>query len=242
MTTIIRANGVIANPQPGGLLLPRLGVSGVVARWHASGQGGPGAITTVKDVTGRGNDLPVTSGAVSVALVGGRPALDFGAAGAGNAASIASIQGTNKKRSIAVLFQLAAFPAAASYMLATTNPAGNNCGIGVVYGNNRICTYGNAGATLSSGAPTALNTWIAAVGTFDDDALQAGGNSSKIANGSNIVEGSITYAIPGTLAAFALRGNAALAPKFMDAAIFDRVLTNEEMGIVSAALLSQVAV
>lgn len=175
MNTIIRANGVIANPQPGGLLLPRLGVSGVVARWHASGQGGPGAITTIKDVMGRGNDLPVTSGAVSVALVGGRPALDFGAAGAGNAALIASIQGTNKKRSIAVLFQLAAFPAAASYMVATTNPAGNSCGIGVVYGNNRICTYRNAGATLSSGAPTALNTWIAAVGTFDDDALQAGG-------------------------------------------------------------------
>jgi len=35
MTTIIRANGVITNPQPGSLLLPSLGISGAIGRWHA---------------------------------------------------------------------------------------------------------------------------------------------------------------------------------------------------------------
>lgn len=227
MTLVIRSDSSIATPRRDSGVVPPLGVSGVVGRWHAlsiAGNAGD-AVTGWGDQSDSGLTLTPSgtgtatldeaSGARAVSLVGSR--------------LLASISGIILPNTftLALRVYLAENPAALSW-LAMTASTGTAAGIIAQHGGYRA--YGDTSTNNFTGS-VAKPAWSTLVATFN-----APNQLGKIAlNGGTPVAGTQGWTNPNPARQVRLSGGGTTSgAKFREVVILDHIATDAEMATLAA--------
>lgn len=233
MTLIIRTPDVLTDPRPGAVVLPDLGVEGIVARLHArSAAVAPGQpVTQVADSSGNGNDFVATEAGVVVGTRSGVTVLDMSTT-AGRMATTTNL-GLPKARTLAVLAYVAPPATTGTYQFMRGNNSGSNAlAISVMAGDTpRLAMYGGSGSyprTLGEVTP----------GFHVMMAVMATGGTGTVVLDAEARTGAFTYDNPadgpGNI------GLAGIGLEVVDAVWIDHALDAEEITDLTDAFTAQI--
>jgi hypothetical protein len=229
MTLVIRTPGTLTNPRPGTVLLPSLGIDGVLVRLHAANaQGAVGAdLTTVGDGAGSGNLATLVEGTGKIGERDGVRTIDLSQNVDVGRLSIALRGGAaSKDRTFAMLAYVGKYLSAGAAQFMYQG------GSALSIANGRLAPYAGGARTNSTGAVHV--GWHTLIGV-----LRADQTSTAVLDG---VETTGPFGYPNPAAGpFEIRGYSTLALEFTDAVFIDRAITSPEYPILHAALLAQLA-
>lgn len=234
MTTIIRSDAVLSRPMPGMQLLPSLGISGIMHRWHGDTARGSinGSVTEVGDAAG-GAHLGTVEGQVILRETNGRRYIDLGVGDATrNRISGGGAKSTPDAFTLAALVYFEpswSISGAAASVLATQD--GNSHGIGVSPAEGKVSAYAGGAILATSAVPAG---WHSVVVSYNRNGVE----TITVDNGAP-VQGEVHGNTFAAMSAFGLVGRPALKVRFLDAAVIGHELTAAQRGIVHTALLAQ---
>lgn len=229
MTVIIKGDTTLSNPTPGYIILPDLGVSGIVARFNARtliGVAGD-AISQVPDASGNGRNLALVSGTPQIGVRSGVKTISLAA---GATLASADYTGISLQRTLSLAGYFGGNAAATNLTFQSFGSAGG--GAISHLNNGRFASYGNASPFPSSAVVT-KPAWLRVIATLD-----SAGSVGKIVVNGVIVSGTIAVSgTPGTK--LSLVATAAMLLEVVDATMFDHVLSDVEIGVLDASLAAQ---
>lgn len=237
MTTIIRSDVKLSAPKAGTMILPDLGISGVLHRYHAETVlAKPGdLVTRIEDSVGSGH-LDTVGGAVRMAQSAkGKRYLDFSA---GNTTNVigGSFTQNYTAYTLVALYYWEQIPAAATNAIGTTVQGGTNMGMNLLSGDKfGVGTWTPGTGTVS--IAKSINTtagWHTIMVAYD----KAGDEMAAIDGQINRGDGK---GVPlESLTGFALRGPAGVNARIVEASYVNHVLTDAEVATVHSRLVAQI--
>lgn len=223
MTYVIRAATAMTNPPAGKVILPPLGVTGVMVRWDAStlAQADGETVTSLLDESGNGRHMTSTSGTPKVATLGGVKCVDLST---GPAVIQSAAFTANRSKTLAFSFRVTgASPGNAQIF--------SHAGTLMYVSNGKIYAY-KTGALSGGSANITTSVWHTGIAVLNYEA-----QTGKIAYDGVITPGTITYAeADATSAVFKLASTGSMALAFRAAVMLDHAATDTEIAALHAAL------
>lgn len=245
MTTIIRSNVTLSSPQPGSVILPALGVSGITHRWSAEHiEGKPGAVVErVPDAIG-GVELAASGGtAILRQSASGKRFIDLSSeisAGAtyqqnrlvGGASSDSNVAFT-----LAGIIYWEKISSGQSYGVLNTSNSPSTQALSLDAQNGRISCYaGNSGVIISTG-PTTKTGWHTCTVSY-----KANGEEVLCLDNGAIVRGEVHTTTAGapitavSINSFGISGRPDTKVKVSEYAFINHALTDAEIRAAHTAM------
>lgn len=239
MTTIIRSDVKLSAPKAGTLVLPTLGISGVLHRWHAENAQGAlnGAVTSVPDSVGAAPLITVAGSPTIKEGANGRRYLDLAGGSSDNTISSDVLTQDYTSFSLAALYYWDTLPVGGSFPAITTIPAmANNSALNLLDNRYSTGTWNSGGTAIVTPALTPARTggWHTVFIGYDKT-----GNEMAAMDGIAATRGQ-GGGTSDAITKFALRGRPALHSKIVEAVYVDHVLSNAEITTLHNSLIAQI--
>lgn len=245
MTTIIRSNVTLSNPQPGSVILPSLGVSGITHRWSAEHvEGKPGAVVErVPDAIG---EVPLAASGGAAILrqsASGKRFIDLsseisaGATYQQNRLVGVPVNESNVAFTLAGIIYWEKISSGQSYGVLNTYSSPSTQALSLDSQNSRISVYAGSSGIILSTPPSTKSGWHTCTVSY-----QANGEEILCLDNGTITRGEVhatTAGVPITpvpVNSFGMSGRPDTKVKVSEFAFINRVLSDAEIRAAHTAM------